>query len=529
MEHFKDVPFLAWDLINEPSFDNPGRTWATRANNDRFEAIDWSGWLAKKYPDAGATAAAWNSVVDGGSAPPKPEEFSPGSVRIGGLPLKVHDFYMYSQDGFMGWAGTMRNTIRGAGSKQLITVGQDEGGGQDRPSPAFYADAVDFTTNHAWWLTDALLWDSLVAKQPGRAMLIQETGIMTDTYLDATWRRDPQNQAAVLERKGALALATGAGVIQWLWNINSYMTSDNEVTIGAVRADGTEKPDVAVLRRLAEFAEKMRDRFVAPEAPQVAIVTSQAFQYSPFTGLATAAQQKAVRAIHYYCRVPAYVIAENQVAKLGNPRLAILPSAHTLSDAAWKALLAYVSNGGKLLVTGSVDRDPYWLAAGRMKALSVDARTEPLIFRQGLVQIGEKKIPVSYPDQSWLDWSRFADGSTYKEVNYGKGQLLLVSFPVELSEGMEAAAAVYDAVLRKAQVDSPFTISGASAGVLVRPVFLRDAVLYLFASESGADEDLAVKDKLTGAEMKFRLPALRARLVMLDRKNGKVIGEYAGE
>ena len=55
---------------------------------------------------------------------------------------------------------------------------------------------------------------------------------------------------------------------------------------------------------------------------------------------------------------------------------------------------------------------------------------------------------------------------------------------------------------------------------------MRDAVLYVFMSESGHDEDVAVKDTLTGAEMKFRLAAQRARLVMLDRKSGKVVAEY---
>ena len=70
----------------------------------------------------------------------------------------------------------MHDTIRAAGSQQLVTVGQDEGGIQDRLSPAFWGQFVDFTTNHSWWQNDYILWDSLAAKQPGEAMLIQETG-----------------------------------------------------------------------------------------------------------------------------------------------------------------------------------------------------------------------------------------------------------------------------------------------------------------------------------------------------------------
>ena len=45
-------------------------------------------------------------------------------------------------------------------------------------------------------------------------------------------------------------------------------------------------------------------------------------------------------------------------------------------------------------------------------------------------------------------------------------------------------------------------------------------------SESGRDEPVDVRDKLTGAEIKFNLPEQRAALVLLNKKNGKVIAKY---
>ena len=91
--------------------------------------------------------------------------------------LRLNDYFLFAQESFAHWARTMRDTIRAAGSQQLVTIGQDEGGIQDRLSPAFWGASVDFTTNHSWWLNDQILWDSLAAKQPGKAMLIQETGL----------------------------------------------------------------------------------------------------------------------------------------------------------------------------------------------------------------------------------------------------------------------------------------------------------------------------------------------------------------
>ena len=524
---FKDVPWLMWDLINEPSFDKPAHLWVTRANGDRFESERWNQYLGKVHGTGDAVSNAWNMTTLATPIPPPDEvDFTPGSVYRGGHPLSVHDFYLFAQQQFVEWAQTMRQTIRATGSRQLVTVGQDEGGGTDRLNTSYWVDAVDFTTNHSWWLNDALLWDSLVAKQPGKPLLIQETGLQNDFQIDDTWRRSPDNQAYTLERKGAIALATTAGFIDWLWNVNAYMTEDVEVTIGVVRPDYTEKAETAVMRGLAKFANANREAFHTPEQPPVAIILGQDLQYSPLNSGAVAAQQKAVRVLHNYLHVAGYTIAQNQLAHLGQPKLAILPSPHVLDESAWKLLLSYVSQGGTLLITGSFDRDPYWRYTTRMKDLGVDAQVLPLNFRQGSITLDGKPVPVSFADQAFVDELRFADQSGWKEVAVGKGQLLIASYPVELSEGNDATAAVYAAALRRAGVESPYDVRQLSVGVLVRPTVFANAVLYLFMSESGRDEPVDVRDKLTGAEIKFTLPEQRAALVLLNKKDGRVMAKY---
>ncbi len=524
---FKDVPWLIWDLINEPSFDKPAHLWVTRANGDRFESQHWNEYLGKVHGTNDAVANAWNMTTLPSPMPvPDEPDFAPGGVYRGGHPLSVRDFYLFAQQQFVEWAQTMRQTIRATGSKQLVTVGQDEGGGTDRLNTSYWVDAVDFTTNHSWWLNDALLWDSLVAKQPGKPLLIQETGLQNDFQIDDTWRRSPDNQAYTLERKCALALATSAGVIDWLWNVNAYMIEDVEVTIGVVRPDYTEKAETAVMRGLATFANTNRDAFRAPVQPRVAIILGQDLQYSPMNPGAVAAQQKAVRVLHNYLHVAGYTIAENQLEHMGQPKLAILPSPHVLRESAWKQLLAYVSQGGTLLITGSFDRDPYWRYTERLKGLGVDAQVLPLNFRQGTITLDGKSVPVSFAEQVFVDELRFADRSGWKELTVGKGKLLIASYPVEMSEGNDATAAVYVAALRRAGVEPPYEVRQLSVGVLARPTVFQDSVLYVFMSESGRDEPIDVRDKLTGAEIKFTLPEQRAALVLLNARDGRVVAKY---
>ena len=58
--------------------------------------------------------------------------------------------------------------------------------------------SVDFTTNHSWWQNDSILWDSLAAKQPGEAMLIQETGLQRELNLDETRAAAPGKRSRAL-------------------------------------------------------------------------------------------------------------------------------------------------------------------------------------------------------------------------------------------------------------------------------------------------------------------------------------------
>src|ERR1019366_9873188 len=190
-----------------------------------------------------------------------------------------------------------------------------------------FGDVVDFTTTHSWWAHDAILWDSLAAKVPGKAMLVQETGVSRETRIDGEGHRNLAEETSLLERKLASAAGTSAGAIQWLWNVNALQRDDRESTIGAVRPDGTEKQEAALLRRFATFANAAGPHMAGSKLPKVAIVTSQATQYSPLESLAIEAQQKSVRAMHYLCGVPAYMITENQLSGEQHGDLLTLPPA----------------------------------------------------------------------------------------------------------------------------------------------------------------------------------------------------------
>ena len=533
---FRDVPFLAWDLINEPSFSR--YLWRMRPNGDPVERAAWNAWLTQKYPDRAALAAAWNvspDSVSGEISLPSEQEFDSRAVYVGINSLRIYDYVIFAQEKFADWVRGMREAIRAAGSNAPITVGQDEGGFLDRLNPSFFAPYVDFTTNHSWWQNDYLLWDSLVAKQPRKAMLIQETGLQRELTPDEIARRTPEQEAALFERKFALSFVYGSGAIEWLWNSNSYMTESNETPIGALHADGTEKPEATVLRDMAKFAAAASPYLQNPKPPSIAIITSQAAQYSVPGQFEIAAQQNAVRALAYGLHEPCYILAENQIDHLSSPKLVILPSPQALRESTWQALLTYVRNGGNLLVTGPVSRDEHWHLVDRYTPLGLRASTEPQTYHSASSTITVGSSPSMPPDflnfgqpqQQLLEFLAFEDGSTVKNLSLGQGQLYWAAYPIELSDNSSAVAFLYRQLVQRADpkpIPESELISGD--GVLVYPIELQDAVLYIFESESDQDTDFAVRDAVTGAELKIRLPSQRAALALLDKHTKQLVAKY---
>jgi hypothetical protein len=552
-ERFHAVPFLAWDLINEPSANR--NFWKTQPQGDAYEQAAWRRWLKQRYPDEAALLAAWmepalgvgralqskptgapvNYAAQDPLALPEAGAFEPDAVRSGFNPLKVYDYTLFTEQIFTDWVKRQRATIRATGSDQPITVGQDEGGVAGRVSPAFFSPQVDFTADHTWWDYDAILWATLAAKMPGKPMLIQEMGAQRRMTQEDRLRLSAEEEGWQLERKLALSFAQGAGGLEWVWNVNARMANDNEIPIGAVRPDGTEKPEADVLAGFAHFAAQHPASFTRIEAPQVTLVTSQALLYSGMGGLALGAQKKALRTIAYMDHIPVRMLPENRFDELGAPALAILPAAQALSETAWQKLLAYVERGGCLLVTGPVAREEHWHFVERMAVLGIDARLLPLSMRQSALRLpgSAQSLDVTYPaavQQSPIEVLRFADGKSIEQIAYGRGKILWAADPVELAENYEPAAALYAYALGVAGVKPAYRqIQPLSPGVLAYPTVLPEAVLYSFSSERLDATEVDIEDTVSGAHLHFLLPAQRGAVVLLERSSGKVLASYGVE
>jgi hypothetical protein len=273
----------------------------------------------------------------------------------------------------------------------------------------------------------------------------------------------------------------------------------------------------------------MREQFGQPQKPDIAIITSQASQYSVLNRYANLAQQRAVRALAYGSRLSAYMVTENQLSSLGTPKLAILPSPQALTSAGWRRLMDYVRSGGNLLITGPVGRDEHWRRTDYTKELGIDAEVLPLTFSEQTIDAGNSRPEFHYDlqAQNLLEWMRFSDGKTFHDVSAGAGHIFWASSPVELSEDLDSIAALYTAVATKAKVKNVFTTKNAiPSGVLIYPQEFADHTLYIISSETDAAEDISLRDNASGKEINLRLAPQRAALIFVRKADGKILGSY---
>jgi hypothetical protein len=526
VERFKDVPNLTWDLINEPSFSNPKHLWrGNTPNADPTEITAWNEWLKRRYGDIRRLAEAWgvpSEELEGFGTIALPEIEDLSLIRYGSARnVRALDYNLFAQEMFVQWAADLIAAIRSTGSRQLVAVGQDEGGVSDRVLNQFYgASGVAFTVNHTWWRDDALLWDSVAAKRPGLPNLIGETGIQPVWNMDGTWRWDEVQGLGLFERKLALGFAAGnSGSLQWDWAAGD--------AFGIKRADGSNKLWLDVLAGLGEFARRAAPYLTDEPPAEVAIVLPQSLQLSVFNSAAIEAQQKCVRALYHYARSSARVVGEYQIELLGDPKLIILPSPWVLNQIAWDAILAKVRAGATVLVSGRFDLDEHFHPTLRQREIGLDYRAGPLATRENPIEWpgGKSWLTYSGDKTTHLERAFLESGRSYAEVSVGLGKILYFPLPLELNDNLPAIGDVYRFALQRAQVKPTYTSEVQDAGILICPTRLPEATLYVVTSESSSSSPLAFVDSASGRRLSGQLPPGRAALLLLSRK-GEVLADY---
>jgi hypothetical protein len=528
VSRFRDVPFLSFDLINEPSFSNPKRLWkGNTPNGDPRELAAWQQWLARRYKSIDVLAGAWRTPaveLGGFERVPLPAISDLEFARTGSPHAnRAIDYNLFAQDAFRQWADTIIAAIRAAGARQqLITVGQDEGGVTDRLLNQFWGQGqVNYTVNHSWWKDDALLWNSIAAKTIGKPNLIGETGPQPVWSMDGSSRWDDVQGTPLVERKLALGFAgANAGVLHWDWT-----RSDD---FGLLRRDGSQKQWMQPAAGIAAFARTAQAYALGVRRPDIALVLPQSLQLSVFGTVSLAVQQNAVRALYHYARGTAFAVGEYQLSKLPEATLIIVPAPWVISQEAWDALMGKVRAGATLLISGRVDADEHWQSVPeRTRGWSVGYSPAALTTREALITWPGGSAHVSYSGErtTYAERGVLADGKSFLDVPFGAGHILYFPFPLELADQLDEVGRIYKYAMTRAGVTTAYTTDLADPGILICPTQLQDATLYVLTSESAVKAQAGFRDNLSKAEFRVSIEPGRAVLLLVS-KDGRILASY---
>ena len=525
VRRFHKVPWLSYDLINEPSFSNPRNIFhGNSPNGDPAEVSAWHAWLQQRYGSLPVLADAWRVTPEelrSFDDIPLPKSSDLTFDRYGNQhEVRAFDYNLFAQDMFSTWVRGMVDTIHRTGSAQLINVGQDEGGVTNRLLNQFYATAgVSFTTNHTYWQDEALLWDSVAAKRPGFPNITGETGYQPAWNPDGTWRYDELTGTALEERKWALGFAAGSsGALQWDW--------DREVDFGMQRSDGSAKIWENMMRDLGSFAKAAAPYATGITLPEVAVVFPQSLQLSVYNPQALAAQQMAIRVLYQHNRTEAYAVGEYQTDTLGNPKLIILPSAYGLSEKAWTDIEARVRAGATLLISGPFSGDEHLHPTDRAEKLGLPVELTELLLRDNTLTLPSGDVPLVYGGlkTATLDQDTLPGGKTWAEIPLGSGKVLFSALPLELNENEGAVTAAYALALREADIHPTYTTAVAEPGILICPTKFPEATLYVLTSET-ATQTVSFTDVRSGKQLAGKLEAGHAALLLIG-VHGELLANY---
>ncbi|MEJ9216821.1 beta-galactosidase [Paenibacillus glucanolyticus] len=535
-----------WDLINEPSLFDPKRIFEGPVSiGDRFERQAWSEWLRQRYrEDLLLLQERWNmtpgELPSFDSAPtPSPDDKLFNSVL---QPKKWGpwlDFTLFTMDMHNRWASELIGTIRRSDPRQLVTVGQDEGICSQRPSPSFYGPVVDYTTVHSWWQNDHLAWDGIFTKTPDKPNLVQETGIMHVQRPDGVAKRTEEELRSILERKYAYAFSTGgAGAVQWIWNINYFMDNANESNIGALRADGTQKPEADVSYDFGSFMKEASVLFDDErQLEDIAVVYPYSNDFSS-RKLAYEATTRAMRTLTFGMNVHPRGIGEYQLEDLKRypAKLIIVPSAHNFDDEAFAMLLELAREGSTVLWTGPLRTDAYWGEALHRLQAEIGETVQANVLREEMLELAGERFAVSYGERkiNVLAVDRplgRLDGALEPfAVTLGKGRFIWCPLPVEMNERWEPIQALYAEALRSAAIlpELEWLKGGELPGIYGRKLAFGQGRLYVFVSEHAASAEIEVRDPVSGTGYAFVLERERTVMFMTDAE-GQVRTVYRPE
>ncbi|MEM1181914.1 MAG: hypothetical protein AAGM22_26445 [Acidobacteriota bacterium] len=520
---FRDVHWIHWDLINEPTYASVGRLWTHQPTGDEEERRAWLAWVRERHgDDLTLLRDRWQDRERYFTGVPHDGDRSYAMVRQDRQPRKARDFALFAQDVSTEWARELRDHLRAVSGPLLVTLGQDEGGAHDRPAQQFHGEVLDYTGVHPWWQVDNMLATGVQTKIPEKPNLYQETGLMRLEDLDGWHWRTPEHAARALERKYAYSFASrGAGAINWAWNINPNMAIDNETVIGFFRPDGTAKPELRVIRKFADFFADAQPHLDDYEPADVVAVIphSRLWMGRP---AAIDGFRRLIRLSAEALGVVPLGLSELRLTadRLASAKVILVPSPEVLDESAAAALLEASRAGSLVVFTGMISGDVYGEVPPSLDALGlVDAGRPVALREESTWTAGEGEAT------GWVTFDRGLRENlrrSLKSTLDPDSKIWHEPLPLDHAREEGPIISLLEAAYDRAGVETHPSAARVAARVLTGP----SSHFAILVNESA--EDLRRTVHIEGQPVSIHVEAGRSSMVLFARGSGEILAQTPG-
>lgn len=505
-EAVKDFKNIQIDIINEPSY-NLNDAWALATPlGDEQELKEFRDFLRERYNgDIRALRDAWgvspDEVADFDTVmPPDGSKFMrDDKLDRKNLPttrVATRDFYDFADNVFANWMLSLKEASRATGARIPFTLGRDEPTRVPTHQRGVAQGGYDFTSWHQWHHDSIILSEYLLCKVRGTVCCGQEIGVYP--FFEYRYDRDRLSEQDINRMLCRKMLYTFGNFLLWQAQSDPFMESVCEFQLGVLRADGSESPACAFLKRLGAFEDTVAPLLLGRKEPDdILLIFPESLHFSPDFPLAQKHFSRAAFTLHNGLRRQCNVTFESTLSEenrrfFGEPKLIILTDSVLLRESAWQFLLGEVENGATLLLCADPDCDEYGRDKHRFAAI-----TDKPYRRRNCLSFERFTLDgVTYTSDlsgSFNDYSPskrfsvldFGDGGV-SVFPHGKGKIVYCRTPICCDGSESARTALYAFAAKEAGLGEPLFDTQSDPSVFIYPMEYEAGVLYTVINDGEA-------------------------------------------
>lgn len=538
-QNFGNYKNVSLDIVNEPSYSVKGAWTIGRPSYEPGELDSFRKWLIHKYGEISNLREAWGETASSLRSfeeiqmPPE-DLFSRLYFRT--EQRKNHtwltDFFCFARHEFLDWVREIRDIVRQCAPDMIVTMGRDETLRIPAQQDEVLAGNVDMVCWHQWGFDGAMHTEYLLNRVQGKVCVAQEQGVYPFDDICSGKRFDEYERMTKMERK---LLCAHGNFIQWQAFHDPYLYELSENALGLYRADLSPSPSRDMVKEMIR-CEKSASKYMGKrkdEKVKILTLYGTSYYFSVDSALAQSGLRNHINVLYNELHEQTNLVLEHlfdpeNADMVGNPSLIILPGMQMLSKQTWGRLLAYMEEGGTVLIDGVVDQNEFFKPEERVSRLDPAYQVEKLLSIETLCIDGTDYSLDFRPTLGYADPGNAlncGNSRTIREYPVEKGKLIYCPYPVELSANREAVAALYRYAIRSAGAENGiYREIKCNPNVLFLATAYEKCTVYTLINY-GREDRVDWTDNRSGERYRLHLPESRGCKVWIA-PDGEMLQKY---